>query len=74
MGMGKEPSGSTKGPRSQTHRHERVDDDVEPDHPIESREEKEIENEPKPIPISRVRIEKLKDKEPEEEETEEKEE
>jgi hypothetical protein len=57
------PDPSHTGPRSPVHKHETDDDDVEPDHPLEPKEDRELENEPKPIPKNRIKIEKLKDEE-----------
>jgi hypothetical protein len=56
------PEPSHTGPRSPVHKHETDDDNVEPDHPLQPREDKELEDEPKPISKDRIRIEKLKDK------------
>lgn len=58
MGKG---SGEGMAPRGPVHRHEMRDEDIESDHPLEPKEEREMATAPKPIPKERIRIEKLKE-------------
>jgi|GEM_PF-5077941 len=57
------PEPTHQVPRGPTHQHATDDDNVEPDHHLEPKEDKELEDEPKAIPKDKIRIERLKDKE-----------
>jgi hypothetical protein len=54
-------SGKSEEKESKHEPHMVDKDDVKPDHPIESKEKKEIDDEPKPIPSDEIEVERIED-------------